>query len=111
VGLQPLVSARGCKPGASPRADMRPRFQRYVSSSEWGSRGRRPDSYQPGALRQGCVPSRDPRAESPLHRSLKQDRRKAHCRRIGMGFQGPEARLIPTWRNAPGLRALPGSEG
>ena len=35
----------------------------------------------------------------------------ALCIFIGMGFQGPEARLIPAWRNALGLRAVPGTKG
>ena len=91
------------------------------------------------------------RAEGPLHRTLKQRRKWAPCRRhahsegvwggpsalascsgmqtrgfapgcynnappalcisIGIRSQGPEASLIPAWRNAPGQRRYGGFEG
>jgi len=56
-GLQPLILGNARKPGASPRAGMRPRFRRFHIF-------------------------------------------------IGNPVRGPEARLIPAWRNAPGPEVI-----
>src|SRR5512135_2656377 len=39
AGLQPLAPNPARKPGASPRAGMKPRFQRSGASSEYGPQG------------------------------------------------------------------------
>jgi len=79
-GPSALGASHGCKPGASPRAAMRTRLQRSVRLSEYGAKGRRPASYQPGAtsqVRGGIAVSR---AEGPFHRTVKQRRKWAPCR-------------------------------
>ena len=46
AGLQPLVPAVPCKPGAPPRAVMRTRFQRSLCLFEYSCEGRKPVSKQ-----------------------------------------------------------------
>jgi len=83
AGFQPLVPSHRCKPGASPPAGMRTRFQCSTCRFEYGFEGRRPDSYQPGATRQVRARITGARAEGPLHRTPRQRPRR------GRAFSAP----------------------
>jgi len=93
------------------RTGMRPHMRRFKSSSESGSRAGGP-THSSLAQRARSRGDKAPRAVSPCHSPRQPDRPSryeaapARFKSSSNPVRGPEARLIPAWRNAPGPEVI-----
>ena len=102
AGLRPLVTVTARCPGASPRADMRTRFQRSPCPSDCDSKGHRHTACQPvqRARSNEAWPSRRPKARIVLGSNMASAR--------GRAFSAPHVRRTVIPRAAGPLHISPG---